>query len=593
VVRPDGPVIHLVTRCSSVDEFVERFARFATETALVMPALSHVKVGTAGRFVIRLKDQSAVMSGRCRVDEVMPVAAAAGEAPRAERMVMRVRLLQMDERSRNVHRQLLACRRPGAPHPSGAAPHPSTAPPAPVAALPRSIGAPPPSAAAPPKLPPPLRIVRAPTLIGTGAPSVPVAATTPPGPSASSSAPLPTAPTLLFTPLVPPASSGAPPPQRASAAAPMPVAFEVSEPTVTTVSPQPAPETRVPSAALTLPANPLSDLDADDLATFVEFTLFEADDNEASSADHPESDDAQTTVGSVDLSAVRDEPGDRSGRAIDESADVGLRKARRIALRVAPYALCTLLGLLVGSRLRSAPTAPSRSATAPTPVAVPATAEAAPTAPPPTPAAATPTPTAPTPTSPPTVELTPAELAAVGSTPAAPTAAAPAAPTPAAPAARSTHAAARACVASVTTEPPGAVVLWGTLELGRSPVQSAHVPCGDATVVLRHERYQEVQTPVTARPGVAAVVLERLHRPMGTLVLSSSPPGASIKLNKQALGPAPRKLSTMRFERVHIEASLAGYQPWSKTIYVKDEVTKVNAPLVPASKADARPLIRR
>src|SRR5688572_27161595 len=44
-VEIEGAVIELVTRCSSVDEFIVRFARFATETAIVVPSLPHVIVG--------------------------------------------------------------------------------------------------------------------------------------------------------------------------------------------------------------------------------------------------------------------------------------------------------------------------------------------------------------------------------------------------------------------------------------------------------------------------------------------------------------------------------------------------------------------
>src|SRR5450432_4072173 len=112
VARAAGPLIHLGTRCGSLDEFVARFAPFATETSLVMPTSSEVAAGTEGRFVIHLKDRSPVMSGRCRVEEVKPVASGTSTGAR---LVMRVRLLGMDEASRGVHRQLLAFKKPERP----------------------------------------------------------------------------------------------------------------------------------------------------------------------------------------------------------------------------------------------------------------------------------------------------------------------------------------------------------------------------------------------------------------------------------------------------------------------------------------------
>src|SRR5262245_24813253 len=88
-VGADGAVMQLVTRCASADEFIERFARFTSETDVVVPALPDVKVGTAGRFVIRLNDQSEIMAGRCEVTEVKPLATAPGAPARA---LMRLRL---------------------------------------------------------------------------------------------------------------------------------------------------------------------------------------------------------------------------------------------------------------------------------------------------------------------------------------------------------------------------------------------------------------------------------------------------------------------------------------------------------------------
>jgi hypothetical protein len=486
VVRAGGPLIHVGTRCGSIDEFVERFAPFATETSLVMPAMTDAKVGTEGRFVIRLKDKSAVMSGRCRVEEVRPVASAAGTGPRVPHLVMRVRLLQMDEASRNLHRQLLACKRPA---------------PQPVAA---------------PK--PPLRIVRAPTLIGTPAPPVP-------------------------------------------AVAPRPFVQDAVEATVR--ESLRAPETRAPAASFTLPANPLSDMEADDLASFIECTLFEADGETAVTPAHAASDDAKTPL------AIAVGPGQAPPRlalsdskpGLEAAVDPASARLRRNLVRAAPYVVCTLLGVLVGSALRgsSSKTPPSHlTRDTQLPVAAPS-ATAAPSA--------IPAPSANP--APPATEAPP-------STTSRPATAAP----PATAAARAKPAArAGTCSASVTTEHADATVVWGTRPLGKSPLQDVPVPCGDATVTLRHERYQDVKRALTAEPGRAAIMSERLRRPPGTLALSSSPPGARFMVNGQALGAGPRKVSIWRFEHVHVEASLPGYQSWSKTVYVKEPTMKLNAQL--------------
>jgi hypothetical protein len=121
------------------------------------------------------------------------------------------------------------------------------------------------------------------------------------------------------------------------------------------------------------------------------------------------------------------------------------------------------------------------------------------------------------------------------------------------------------------------------------------VPCGPATLVLRHERYKDVSRAMKAEPSRALVVSERLRRPNGTLAFASTPPRATFKVNGIEIGPAPRKMGTWRFETVHVEATLPGYLPWKKTFYFKGETMKLEARLVsakpaakPGSKAVAR-----
>src|SRR5215471_14345850 len=146
-----GQLIQVATRCATIDEFVERFAAFAWESSLVLPAATALPVGTQGRFVILLRDQSVAMRGRCRVTEAKPMPESSRN-PAVKRVMMRVALLEMDDASRAVHRRLVALR--SAPVPLPIPPEPSettqieparggTAPgaaaPAPVAAAPAPV----------------------------------------------------------------------------------------------------------------------------------------------------------------------------------------------------------------------------------------------------------------------------------------------------------------------------------------------------------------------------------------------------------------------------------------------------------------------
>ncbi len=270
-------------------------------------------------------------------------------------------------------------------------------------------------------------------------------------------------------------------------------------------------------------------------------------------------------------------------------------RARRLGRRAAPYLLCIVVGLAVGSVIH-------RSATPP-PVAAPAPAQSVPprVAPPPVapPVVAKPAP-------PPVVAPVPAKPApppvavpvvAKREPVAAPTEAKPE-PAPVAvpiepkrePAHRRVAAAevdpdarpaagAGRCSAKIVTEPDDAKVLWRGELLGKSPLVGARIPCGAGTLTISHERYETVTRELTAETRAPLAISERLHRPAATLVVVSSPPGATITVNGQSLGAAPRKLPTARYEHVSIRASLPGYATWTKKVYLTEATTKVTAQL--------------
>jgi hypothetical protein len=377
--------MRLVTRCSSAEEFIERFARFATETDIVVPALPDVSAGTERPFSVLLKDGSVVMKGRCEVTEVRPVAVAPGAAPTPSGYaLMRLRLREMDAHSWGIHLRLMERRAASSPE---VEPRPD-GPMAPVAP-------------------------RAPASTTTEASAVTVVGD-------------------------PPSPSG---PER------------------TAMSPVQRPETRLPGAGLTLPANPLSDLDAADLASFVELTLLESNAGVAAADEEP-------TLVARPAPAVAGAPVDEEPTLVAPPAPAArsgtrLAAAGRIARRAAPYASCVIVGLLLGSALR-----PGTKAA---PVVCPPT-----LAPPP---AIAPPSTASVPEDEPPI-LTP-----------------------------------RDCIARVTTKPAGAEVSWGDIALGPSPIERAAIPCGSAIVTFRREHYAEVTRTITSERGRRVVVAQRLQRP--------------------------------------------------------------------------------
>ena len=570
-----GPLIHVSTRCLTIDEFVEKFSGFASYGALVLPAAGELPAGTEGRFVIRLADRSVAMRGRCRVTDVktVPVSPAA-TGPR--RTLLRVALLEMEEGSRTVHARLLAHRRqavplpvmPGESEPTIVSQH------APV----------PPPPVRPPPPPPVAGLARTMTMIGVAPPT---------GPTATKSAAVP------------------PPPVNALARTMIGVAPGTG-PTAAKVAAAQA-QRRVPGAAFTLPANPLSAMHSDDLGTFIDSTLFETDDDDATAeraARPPEIDvpieeaaaerAAPIAVVGTDRAAPIAVVGtDRTApiamvgaeRAaptavvgpVEQTSPVGVRAPSRRALgpRLVPYAVCLIVGLLIG-RVWLAPTRTPTPPPKPAALANPEpTAEAV--------AATQPAPSAQAPAV--------AKRAGVAKPPAVVEPAGIAAPPAVAESARaepdhattggdapSKTAAMGDCTARVITEPPDAKIIWGGKVLGQSPIAVARIPCGAGTLTIERERYQSVTRDVTAEPGAAVVVSQRLRRPPGTLIVSSSPPRAYVTVNDQMLGPAPRHLAASRYEQVSIRATYPGYLPWTKKIYLKEPTTAITAQLVPTGR---------
>ena len=141
---------------------------------------------------------------------------------------------------------------------------------------------------------------------------------------------------------------------------------------------------------------------------------------------------------------------------------------------------------------------------------------------------------------------------------------------PAAPAAAPGRPASRARAPPFVTEPKDVKVIWAGQLIGKQSDRRRARPRGPAKVTLERERWQVVTVDVNAQAGVAASVHERLRRPRGTLAVSSSPPGAQISVNRVAAGAAPKQIDVQRFEKVPIKATLKGYQPWTKTIYLKE-----------------------
>ena len=106
----------------------------------------------------------------------------------------------------------------------------------------------------------------------------------------------------------------------------------------------------------------------------------------------------------------------------------------------------------------------------------------------------------------------------------------------------------RDCVARVTTKPEGATVSWGDIALGIQPdrTRGDSVWHRDGDAAARPVRGGDADDRDNER-GRSADVAERLVWPPASVVITSSPPHAVIKLNKRRVGSAPRTISALQF----------------------------------------------
>ncbi|MEZ4359945.1 MAG: PEGA domain-containing protein [Kofleriaceae bacterium] len=155
--------------------------------------------------------------------------------------------------------------------------------------------------------------------------------------------------------------------------------------------------------------------------------------------------------------------------------------------------------------------------------------------------------------------------AAASATPAVP-AAAPLAPTAeAAETAETSSPAGTSCRLSVASNVDGATLYLGGEVVGVTP-QVVEAPCAPATLEVRHPRYRTAAVAVDPKPGVTDVDV-RLTRPIFTIKIVSSPPGAGVLVNGRSIGITPVVTSVLAFEKGSIVWNQEGGATKTMQIY--------------------------
>jgi TonB family protein len=139
-------------------------------------------------------------------------------------------------------------------------------------------------------------------------------------------------------------------------------------------------------------------------------------------------------------------------------------------------------------------------------------------------------------------------------------------------------------VISITSEPPGATVLLGTEEKGKTPLKLSDVAFGKHQLTLKLQGYQDLVQEIELSENRSALempaVLQTAVPQVGILIIESNPPGAFIAMGTRVVGQTPTKLDKAKVGKYNIVLRKEGYIDHTESVRVKDgETTTLKAEL--------------
>jgi hypothetical protein len=123
------------------------------------------------------------------------------------------------------------------------------------------------------------------------------------------------------------------------------------------------------------------------------------------------------------------------------------------------------------------------------------------------------------------------------------------------------------CHLVVDAGPAGATVTLGDLDLGPAPV-SADVPCGTATLTVASPGYEPSTRTITLAPTTAKV---RLRRAPIELAITSTPDGATVRIDGRTIGTTPLAASVRADRKLKLTVAKRGYKPITKRLTLQDD----------------------
>jgi hypothetical protein len=134
------------------------------------------------------------------------------------------------------------------------------------------------------------------------------------------------------------------------------------------------------------------------------------------------------------------------------------------------------------------------------------------------------------------------------------------------------------CKLTVATTPAGSTVSLDGKALAPSPLTIA-TTCEKHKVDIAHARYQTTTKWMTLSEGTPGSLDVSLNRPTHAVSVTSNPPGATIFIDGRRAGTTPAVVNVVGFQRLKFEVKKTGFQPQYVSLYSKVAQDKVSVKL--------------
>jgi len=135
---------------------------------------------------------------------------------------------------------------------------------------------------------------------------------------------------------------------------------------------------------------------------------------------------------------------------------------------------------------------------------------------------------------------------------------------------------------TLTSKPAGAEVLLGEEVLGTTPLQAVAIAAGRHTLKVRKEGFLSVDVAVHVQDRKPAKARTTLKPVPPTLVVESTPPAASVRINGKPAGKTPLRRTDLPPGSYQVELELKGHRGVKRSVELEDrKVAKISEGLTP------------